>query len=574
MKGRKTRIASLLLAAALAVSMLAPASAAGNGVSTWNDTIAGKSAQIIGVDMIPGRTGVVSLANNSVVEAASAKTLIDAANAQSGTVVAAMNGGFFNSYTTGAQAYPGNCPLIMNAVVKDGVLIHSGNTAALGFTADGKPMVDWVTLKYQLKLGNGFTVGGDWGVNSFFDDSWAIMLFDEHLTLPVDIPASSTMFYIQNGRVTQTAPGSTITVPAGTHVLVYNSAVCAEERSHDRLPETGMTAEIVLSASGTSRDAEWSNVRDALVGGPLLVKNGVNVVDGEGNQGFYGDPKQKPDVVSARTFVGVTTAGGLIMGSANASFRQIADWMAAHNVQEGLAMDGGASCMLYANGSFVKSAGRNLASVLAIVDKGGAAQTPSAPQVPSTPQTPGASDVPTYVVDNGPSSWAVGEIQNAISAGLVPQDIQGYYQAPITRQDFCRLIWEMLKKQPGIEQLAQNSSRVDFSDTSNASVLNCARIGLIGGVGDGLFEPNRNLKRSEAAKILALTTYLMGVPDSGAKYPSFTDRSVFGWAEQYIDYCGVNGIMNGENGSFNPNGTFSREQAIATVLRISSRYGR
>ncbi len=557
MRKLKSRAAGLLLAAAMCASLLAvPASAAGTGVTAWNDTIGGKSAQVVGVEMRPGRTGVVSLANNSVVEAVPAKSLIAAENAKGHTVVAAINGGFFNSYTKGAAVYPDNCPLIMNAVVKDGMLVHSGNTATLGFTADGKAMVDWVTLKYQIKLGNGFTVGGDWGMNAYLTDPWAIMLFDEHLTLPVNVPASSTMFYIQNGQVTRVVPGSSITVPAGTHVLVYNSAVYAEESRHDRLPAVGMSAEIQLTASGTDRDSAWAGVKDALVGGPLLVKNGANVVDGQGNQGFYGDPKQKPDVVSARSFVGVTANGGLVMGTATASFRQIADWMVAHNIREGLAMDGGASSMLYANGSFTHAAGRNLASVLAIVDTGSGADT----QTPATP--------------SGPSSWAVAEVESAISAGLVPQDIQGGYQSPISRQDFCRLIWELLKKQPDSAWKLQDSAAVSFSDTSNEAVLSCARLGVINGAGEGRFEPNRNLKRSEAAKILALTTQLLGVKDSGERYAAFTDRGSFGWAEQFIDYCGVNGIMNGENGAFNPEGTFSREQAIATVMRIGSRYGK
>lgn len=556
-KGLKSRTAGLLLAAAMCASLLAvPASAAGTGVTVWNDTIGGKTARIVGVEMKPGRTGVVSLANNSVVEAVPAKNIIAVENAKGHTVVAAINGGFFDSYTKGAAAYPDNCPLIMNAVVKDGRLVHSGNTATLGFTADGKAMVDWVTLKYQIKLGNGFVVGGDWGVNAYLTDPWAIMLFDEHLTLPVNVPASSTMFYIQNGQVTRVVPGSSITVPAGTHVLVYNSAVYAEERSHDRLPAVGMSAEIQLTASGTDRDSAWADVKDALVGGPLLVKNGANVVDGQGNQNFYGDPKQRPDVVSSRSFVGVTANGGLVMGTATASFRQIADWMVAHNIREGLAMDGGASSMLYANGTFTHAAGRNLASVLAIVDTGSGTDT----------QTP--------AVPSGPSSWAVAEIQSAISAGLVPQDIQSGYQLPISRQDFCRLIWELLKKQPDITQKLQASAAVSFSDTSNEAVLSCARLGVINGVGEGRFEPNRNLKRSEAAKILALTTQLLGVKDSGERYSAFTDRGSFGWAEQFIDYCGINGIMNGESGAFNPEGTFSREQAIATVLRIGSRYAK
>ena len=60
MRKLKSRAAGLLLAAAMCASLLAvPASAAGTGVTAWNDTIGGKSAQVVGVEMRPGRTGVV-----------------------------------------------------------------------------------------------------------------------------------------------------------------------------------------------------------------------------------------------------------------------------------------------------------------------------------------------------------------------------------------------------------------------------------------------------------------------------------------------------------------------------------
>ncbi len=558
MKDRRVRILSSFLAAALCVTtLLLPASAAEDGVTVWNDTIGGNTARLVTVAMTPGRTGEVALANDSVVESASAKTILDTKDAQADThVVAAINGGFFNSYTKGEPVFPASCPMILNAVVKDGRLIHSGNTTAIGFTAGGKALVDWVTLSYQVQLGNGFTVGGDWGMNVYLTDPYAIMLFDEHLTLPIDVPSSSTMFYIEGGAITKAMPGSSITVPAGTHVLVYNSAVAEMERGHDRLPEVGMTADIVLTAAGTDRDTEWTGVRDALVGGPLLVKDGVNVVDDTRNQGFYSDPKQRPDTVLGRSFVGVLGNGSLVLGTVSASFRQIADWMVANGVQEGVSMDGGASSMLYADGSFVTPAGRALASVLTIVDKSGGAQT-TQPSV-----DPGA-----------PSAWAAAEIQTAISAGLVPESIQKSYPAPITRQDFCRLIWELIKKQPDYLQLLWGKDQVVFPDATADEVNWCAQLGLVSGTGDGRFEPFRQLKRSEAAKILALTTQLLGVADTGARSASFTDRASFGWAEPFIDYCGVNGIMNGGDGVFDPDGTFSREQAIATILRIYQRYG-
>ena len=559
MKTRRTRIASLLTALALGLSLLpAAAGAAEGGVTSWSDSIGGSPARIVSVPMGPGRTGQLSLANDSVVSAMNAQAHIDTVNAQEGTrVVAAINGGFFNSYTKGAPSFPGQCPEIMDAVVVNGRLVHTGRSSILGFTAEGRPMVDWVTLRAQARLGNGFTPL-IWSVNTYETDPEAIMLFDEHLTLPVTIPASSTMFYIQDGRITQAVPGSTITVPAGTQVLVYNSGIIAVERGFHRLPEAGMTAEITFTASGTDRDAAWEKVETALSGGPVLVKNGRNVVDDSRNDPYYADPKQRPDAALSRSFIGVTGNGSLVMGTVSSTFRKIADWMVANGVVEGLAMDGGASSTLYANGSFITPAGRALASVLTIVDRDAGAAQPSQPAV----------DL------DQPSGWAAPELEAAIGLGLVPQDLQTGYQRNISRQNFCRLIWELIKKQPNYMELLWNKPQVTFSDTDSAEVAWCAQLGIVGGSGDGQFAPHRELSRQEAAKILALTTQLLGVPDNGGQ-SAFSDRASFaGWAVPFIDYCSSYGILKGDGGRFDPDGKFTTQQAIATILRIQQNYGR
>lgn len=561
MKRHTNRVMSLLLAAALCASLLVPASAAEAGVTVWNDTIGGHTANLVSVSMTEGRTGEIALANNSVVESAPVKDIIAAAEAKEGThVVAAINGGFFNSYTTGEPVFPASCPMILNAVVKDGKLIHTGNTATLGFTADGKAMIDWVTLGAKVKLGNGFTPGC-WSVNTYENDPGAIMLFDQHLTLPVTIPTTSTMYYIENGVISKALPGGVLNVPAGVQVLVYNAAITEIERGYHRLPEVGMTAEVQMTASGTDRDEAWANVQDALVGGRLLVKGGVNVAADSRNSAYDGgDGKQTATSVLARSFVGVTGSGALILGTVTASFNQIADWMVKNGVQEGLAMDGGASSMLYADGAYVTPAGRPLASVLTIVDKSGQ------PAAPSTPK----------VDPNVPSPWFAEEIPAAISAGLVPEDLQKDYPTNINRQDFCRLIWELVKKQPDYVQLLWNKDPVTFTDTFSAEVSWCAQLGLISGVGEGRFDPYSSLTRAQAAKILALTVQLLGGSPDTKQQAGFSDRDAFPfWDEGWIDYCGVNQIMNGEDGgAFNPDGTFTREQAMATILRIHQRFSK
>ncbi len=78
MRRTKSRLLALLLAAVLCASLLPmPASADNNTPTTWTSQIGGGTAKLVSVPMGPGRTGEISLANNSVVESAGVSTLIN-----------------------------------------------------------------------------------------------------------------------------------------------------------------------------------------------------------------------------------------------------------------------------------------------------------------------------------------------------------------------------------------------------------------------------------------------------------------------------------------------------------------
>ncbi|MDE6590128.1 MAG: S-layer homology domain-containing protein [Oscillospiraceae bacterium] len=306
-------------------------------------------------------------------------------------------------------------------------------------------------------------------------------------------------------------------------------------------------------------------MESALVGGPVLVKGGKKVVDDSNNQSFYSDPKQKPNYSAARAFVGITGNGSLVLGTVTGTFSQIADWMVSIGIQEGIAMDGGASSMLYANGTYVTPAGRDLASALTIVDRTGNGGLPAE-------CNKGNPDADT------PDPWAVESISSAIAAGLVPERVQKNYKENITRQDFCLMIWPLITKQPDYFSKLYPTPEVSFSDVNHFDgsgewIQWVARLGIVQGIGDGKFAPYAELTREQAAKILALTAQFLGVEDTGAQ-SAFPDRdSCSGWAQEYVDFCGVNKILNGKDGgNFDPAGKFTYQEAIATICRIYNQY--
>ena len=73
-------------------------------------------------------------------------------------------------------------------------------------------------------------------------------------------------------------------------------------------------------------------------------------------------------------------------------------------------------------------------------------------------------------------------------------------------------------------------------------------LGLINGFSDGSFRPGNNLRRCEAAKLIALVYE----EHPSAEAVSFRDVPQNHWAAPYIGYCAKKGIIGGSDGLFRP----------------------
>jgi len=187
------------------------------------------------------------------------------------------------------------------------------------------------------------------------------------------------------------------------------------------------------------------------------------------------------------------------------------------------------------------------------------------------------------------SDWAKNEIAKAIEIGLIPNEMQKDYISPITREEFCILIINMLGAVNNNILKYYDNDNIFYIDTDNDSVISASGLGIVSGIENDKFNPGGSITRQEASRMLYMTSTL------GEKHSEINDyltekvsdmnnnvimphifrdgNKIQSWAQESINYCYMYGIMQGiDNNQFDVNGTYSREQAYITILRLYNLY--
>ncbi len=187
----------------------------------------------------------------------------------------------------------------------------------------------------------------------------------------------------------------------------------------------------------------------------------------------------------------------------------------------------------------------------------------------------------TYYHD--PHAWAAEDIE-AASDIIVPNGYKYYLMeggwGPIirdgcTREKFCIYVMNLLK---ACSYETEVKSDISFKDTKNEKVLQAARLGIVNGIGEGKFAPNRPVTREAAATMLYRAAKLLGISPNTESI-AFSDMDeVSPWARDAVN-C-ISSMKNGEtaimqgvgNNTFSPKGMYSNEQSYITMLRIFNLY--
>ena len=178
---------------------------------------------------------------------------------------------------------------------------------------------------------------------------------------------------------------------------------------------------------------------------------------------------------------------------------------------------------------------------------------------------PGYYNVLRCLYDN-PSDWAAETIKEAKTLGLLPEELQNRYRKNITRENFCKLVYEL----PFVKSMERlPAENVNYIDCDDEKVKFLSEVGIIQGVGQNRFAPDEYLTREQAATILLRIWVKSGgvVDYTEERFADHDDIS--DWATG-VPYAMKNaGIMNGVGDNrFAPQEGYSTEQAVATVLRI------
>ena len=203
----------------------------------------------------------------------------------------------------------------------------------------------------------------------------------------------------------------------------------------------------------------------------------------------------------------------------------------------------------------IRNVAQDITLPIRLADIMGSGGTP-APTQPTTPQQP-TIDIP--------SSWAIPQVNAAISAGLVPQNLQSRYTQATTRAEFAALAVALYETATGREI----TGRAQFNDTNDINIQKMGYLSVVTGVGGGNFAPNNTLTREQAAVMLARLANAIGQPLPQSA-PTFADNNqISSWAIDSVGQIQAVGIMGGVgNNQFDPLGHFTIEQSIITMLRL------
>lgn len=222
--------------------------------------------------------------------------------------------------------------------------------AAIGFTKDRKILIDRVMLTGFAKASRGFrrkpiAMFEIDGLNIPPHLYKQIGLFTNNFDEEFIIPENKTVIFVKDGRVRDINDPS-IKIPDDGYVIVgNNNGLLNSLKKKDRLKINWQSS------------PDWSDVTEAVSGGPYLIMNSEVYVD-EAEQKFK---FAKKDAFAARSAIGIGNNGNLFLITVNGrrdkksglTLKEFAAFLNKLELKEAINLDGGGSTTLVVDGKTI-----------------------------------------------------------------------------------------------------------------------------------------------------------------------------------------------------------------------------
>ncbi len=173
------------------------------------------------------------------------------------------------------------------------------------------------------------------------------------------------------------------------------------------------------------------------------------------------------------------------------------------------------------------------------------------------------------------SAWARGELSALYERGIVPCSLLSRFSDGVTRAEFIALMVNVYEYSMGEYSPEGVSPFMDISGSPyRVHIEKAYALGLINGVSGTRFAPDSVLTREQCAKILCVTFAAIGGDALGfdGQLPYQDASQISGWAQPYVGYAYVHGLMAGDGSRFHPARPMTREQAMAVCQRALGKY--
>lgn len=205
------------------------------------------------------------------------------------------------------------------------------------------------------------------------------------------------------------------------------------------------------------------------------------------------------------------------------------------------------------------------------VSGSGGTTNPVTPSGPSTPQQPGNGTLSRFS-DMNQAAWADLAVSELSKRGIINGVGDGTFQPQraVTREEFVKIVVEAFGF--GTGAAAANFSDVSAQEWYYPYVASATQLGVVGGMGDGSFGTGRAITREEMATIICRAAEAKGLElKSDKEKEDFADNgTISDWARENVYALQQAGIISGMgDGTFAPGQQCTRAEAAKVVYELT-----